>query len=1064
MKNINNKNFLENTLDEIQKSNNQFLKDNLLVDNSRYLPDPFNSDRENEFVKDSINPTNLYIEPGDILFVISNPTNLTNNSQNTLNIKLFFPKEFYNVNYIRFFDNLNKSGTSKLQFIIINDNFKKEFNNPFIVKDYNVLNIIKTNFMDFLNSGIYSFGEYNKYSLFLLKNGTYSQIKSLFQIADREYIINFGKGSQKAHICSDIELRLFYYLLALYNFDFNYVRYTNNFNNLDKGQYTTYKDTTHNNKFILNTSNPQTKVEVKDIRSNIIDINKIHRKSFHTNTRLAAVEASSKEVLDINLESFTYLDEIENIIENSETLEEAQSKIEDVWMDLIKEKLNNPNSSVWKNIKTILEKSTKIIENHGNSGVLRKRFKVDKNIIIKLRYEIVFLTISIMISGHGKYSSTHLFINNGKNISSLLYKYYVSNSIDEDILEYKDWSVKYKLETSTELLKIGYYFAQIFMNEPLEIFTLEVSEEEDNPVQVLKISENWIDTIKDTLIIQPSSLPMICKPVEWSDTKYGGYIKNSLDKKDIIIGSNYHGHEVNKLQKIYDVVNIMNSVKFRINNNILKYITNNPDILDIDELDKTSKLQLHLTLKLAEIYKNLTFYLNVNSDWRGRLYTSSFFLNYQGSDLSRALLEFSEGQVLNSTGLKYLHIYGANCYSGELSKKSYEKRIEWVLSNEDKIVSLDREFINKANKKIQFLAFCLSYIDYKNNPNSLIHLPIFLDATCSGVQHLAAMLQDVNLAKEVNLLESVNSKDAEDIYSTVSEYINKEINKNNDNKKFKDIKLNRKILKTSIMTQVYNVKISGIFNQLKSKLEIVEKFNEKTKKSTKYYLAPTKSGGFIELNYLEVYDIAAIVSRTIFDIYPPLKEVYDYFINMVKLMLKISIPVVWITPSGLEITQFYYTSEVTKVKLSYFGKNRTAVIREWKPIIDNNKQSLAIIPNIIHSLDASHLFNVVLEGYDKKCSPIITIHDCFGTHPNNMEYLSKIIRNEFINLYTKEDFINKYHENVYKAIKDNQIKIYHKDGKDYVKHEKYGRINIPSKPIKGNLDLSRISNAIYLVC
>ena len=192
-------------------------------------------------------------------------------------------------------------------------------------------------------------------------------------------------------------------------------------------------------------------------------------------------------------------------------------------------------------------------------------------------------------------------------------------------------------------------------------------------------------------------------------------------------------------------------------------------------------------------------------------------------------------------------------------------------------MSLDREFIYKANKKLQFLAFCLSYRKYKNNPNSLIYTPVFLDATCSGVQHLAAMLQDVNLAKEVNLLESTDSKDAEDIYSTVAEYINKSINEYKGNNNFKDIKLTRKILKVSIMTQVYNVKVSGIFNQLKSKLEIVEKINEKTNKPTKYYLAPKKSGGFVELNYLEVYDIATIISKTIFEVYPPLNEIYKYF-------------------------------------------------------------------------------------------------------------------------------------------------------------------------------------------
>jgi hypothetical protein len=58
----------------------------------------------------------------------------------------------------------------------------------------------------------------------------------------------------------------------------------------------------------------------------------------------------------------------------------------------------------------------------------------------------------------------------------------------------------------------------------------------------------------------------------------------------------------------------MNSIQFTINKELLEYIVNNFDILDIDNLDNTTKLQTQITIKLANIYKDLTFYLNVNSD------------------------------------------------------------------------------------------------------------------------------------------------------------------------------------------------------------------------------------------------------------------------------------------------------------------------------------------------------------------------------------------------------------------------------------------------------------------
>jgi DNA-directed RNA polymerase len=75
------------------------------------------------------------------------------------------------------------------------------------------------------------------------------------------------------------------------------------------------------------------------------------------------------------------------------------------------------------------------------------------------------------------------------------------------------------------------------------------------------------------------------------------------------------------------------------------------------------------------------------------------------------------------------------------------------------------------------------------------------------------------------------------------------------------------------------------------------------------------------------------------------------------------------------------------------NKNKTAT----------SKQVQAIIPNIIHSLDASHLINLINTAINKNFTPIISVHDCFGTHPNKMDELSFLVKKEFITLYTKEN-------------------------------------------------------------
>ena len=145
----------------------------------------------------------------------------------------------------------------------------------------------------------------------------------------------------------------------------------------------------------------------------------------------------------------------------------------------------------------------------------------------------------------------------------------------------------------------------------------------------------------------------------------------------------------------------------------------------------------------------------------------------------------------------------------------------------DNIVAMKRKFMVKAENKFVFAAFCLIIKKLHEDPNYIVRLPVFLDATCSGIQHLAALIKDYELGSRVNLIPSSESDSVGDIYSDMLDPINEEINKYGKEKlgdflKFKDIVLTRQIIKQSIMTKVYNVTNYGIEKQLESKLEKIE--------------------------------------------------------------------------------------------------------------------------------------------------------------------------------------------------------------------------------------------------
>lgn len=604
--------------------------------------------------------------------------------------------------------------------------------------------------------------------------------------------------------------------------------------------------------------------------------------------------------------------------------------------------------------------------------------------------------------------------------------------------------------------------------------------------ETLKVSSEYIDSIKDSIFVHPTSLPMVCKPLPWSEENYGGFIENQYNKDSINTGSNYHGHKIENKESLFKAVNYLNSTEFQVNIELLNYILNEGEYL-LENKNEKQIFQNNITLKVASIYSKFKFYLNLNCDWRGRLYTNSFFLSYQGGDLSRSLIEFANGEKLTEEGLKYFYICCANAYSSELSKKSFTFRVSWVNKNLSKIISLDKEFIMKASKKIQFISFCITLKNYNKDNNYLVKLPIFLDATCSGIQHLSAILQDIDMGTHVNLIKKSESEDVGDLYETVVNPINLAINKvgldDSMYKELKNVKLTRQILKPSIMTQVYAVTVYGIFEQLKSQfrkekvINPTEKRKDGKDKYTTHFWVPTKNDKEVLLSYSDIYKMAEIIKNQPFNVFPPLKEIYNYFIDCAKVMIELNLQVIWFTPSGLEISQFYYQRITKKVQLSSFGKTKTRVFREWKDILDKYKTTQSIIPNIIHSLDASHLINVVNYSYPKNVAPIISVHDCFGTHPNKMDKLAKIVRSEFALLYTQENFLEKYHERMINSIIDNHYEIVdnkgikyvsyyaikEKDNKRYISNKKK-LLKIPILPKMGSLDLKKIINAIYLVC
>jgi len=54
------------------------------------------------------------------------------------------------------------------------------------------------------------------------------------------------------------------------------------------------------------------------------------------------------------------------------------------------------------------------------------------------------------------------------------------------------------------------------------------------------------------------------------------------------------------------------------------------------------------------------------------------YLNYQSTELAKALLLFSKGEQINkndNSAIKFLKVFGANCFGNGMIKNSYKDRM-----------------------------------------------------------------------------------------------------------------------------------------------------------------------------------------------------------------------------------------------------------------------------------------------------------------------------------------------------------------------------------------------------
>lgn len=219
-------------------------------------------------------------------------------------------------------------------------------------------------------------------------------------------------------------------------------------------------------------------------------------------------------------------------------------------------------------------------------------------------------------------------------------------------------------------------------------------------------------------------------------------------------------------------------------------------------------------------------YFPHNMDFRGRAYPMPPHLNHLGNDLCRGLLLFADAKPLGPNGLNWLKVQVSSLMGND--KVSFEDRVSYADAHLDDIFdSADkplegRRWWMSADSPWQCLATCLELTAALRSPvpsEFMSRLPIHQDGSCNGLQHYAALGGDLIGAQQVNM---TRSEKPQDVYSGVAQKV-LEFTLNDAAKGVPEAllmkdRINRKLVKQTVMTNTYGVTFIGARKQVQSRL------------------------------------------------------------------------------------------------------------------------------------------------------------------------------------------------------------------------------------------------------
>jgi DNA-directed RNA polymerase len=525
-------------------------------------------------------------------------------------------------------------------------------------------------------------------------------------------------------------------------------------------------------------------------------------------------------------------------------------------------------------------------------------------------------------------------------------------------------------------------------------------------------AETWIaeQTPEALDLFDPIYVPMIVEPEPWTSLSKGGYLSIPMTFCKRQLGKKAQKRlEKADLSQVYAAVNAMQNTPYRINQPIYRFqrdawIAGLP-FFRLEKEDQRKGLEQTMAFRFAQSVRlsvEESFYFPWQVDHRGRAYPVPKLMNPQSDDGGRALIEYADGKPLGERGAYWLAIHLANCY-WKGKKVSHKELIAWVRENEEEILDfatnplMMHRFWTDADHPWLFLAACLEWARYKEEgPSMISHLPISMDGSCNGYQHLSAMGLDPIGGRATNLMSGANASPTgrsdqlmpfekpEDIYQWVSDLVcgrmEADVRRNGPNAELARQLLaimSRDLAKNATMTTPYGVTLHTIYEDLCDKDAI------------KALKDPKKCAMYLAKLLVECIPEVAVEAG----------RIMEWLREVAGIIAKANRGMMWVTPAGFLV--LHENREPQEVHLATADHRLKVYIFDEKRKIDVRKQVDGIVAHLVHSMDAAHMMLTINRLYAEGLRHFAMVHDSYGVHACDVDLLHRILREEFVRIYAE---------------------------------------------------------------